>query len=184
MTFHAKRWGAALAGVLVVTMTGAPSYAGASSSGDAKVSAAVRAAAAESSKITFWITFTGKANLGTAASLKVKAQRGAAVRQAKVDTANSTQAGVRQLLDSAGADYKTYWISNRIKVTGDSKLLDALSARPEVAGIEEDKTIKLPEPKVETSTGPNAVEWGIDRINAPRVWNELGSRGEASSSPT
>jgi subtilisin family serine protease len=164
--------------VVALALIGNPTYAAAPSTGDAKVSAAVRAAAEGSSKITFWVTFTGKANLSTAATMKNKADRGAEVRRLKMETAASTQATVRGLLDSAGADYKPYWISNRIKVTGESKLLDTLAARPEVASIEEDKTIKVPDPIVETTTGPNAVEWGIDRINAPRVWNELGTRGD------
>jgi subtilisin family serine protease len=178
MTSLAKRWGAFLVGVLVLGLVGNPTYAAGSSTGDAKVAAAVRAAASANSKITFWVTFTGKANLSSAATLKSKADRGAEVRRIKMETAASTQSGVRQLLASAGADFKPYWISNRIKVTGDAKLLDVLAARSEVAGIEEDKSIKLPSPIIETTTGPNAVEWGIDRINAPRVWNELGTRGE------
>lgn len=179
MTSQAKRWGSALVGaVLVLAMAGNPSHAAGSSTGDAKVSAAVRAAAEGNAKITFWVTFTGKANLSSVATLKAKADRSAEVRRLKMQTAAGTQAGVRQLLDSAGADYKTFWISNRIKVTGDPKLLDALAARPEVAAIEEDKTIALPKPIIEAQTGPNAVEWGIDRINAPRVWNELGTRGD------
>jgi subtilisin family serine protease len=177
MTSLAKRWGILLVGVLVATMAGAPTYA-AAPAGSAKVSDAVRAAAEASSKITFWVTFTSRANLSSVANLKVKAQRSAEVRRLKMDTAATSQAGVRQLLDSAGADYKTFWISNRIKVTGDAKLVDILAARPEVASIEELKTYTLPTPVVETTTGPNAVEWGIDRINAPQVWSQFNARGE------
>ncbi len=181
MTLHLarSRWGAVLIGVLAATLAGTPVSAAPSTTGD-KVSAQVRAAAEQNAKITFWVTFNAKASLSAAAAKGTKAERGAAVRAAKIDTANSSQAGVRQLLDSAGADYKWFWISNRIQVTGASKLLDLIAARPEVARIEEDKSIKLPEPKVEQNGLPtiNAVEWGLDRIGAPRVWNELGTRGE------
>lgn len=173
-----SRWGAVLIGVLAATMAGSPTYAVAPSTGDQKVSAAVRAAASASDKITFWVTFHAKADLSSATTKRAKADKAAEVRRLKLATATTSQAGVRHLLESAGADYKPYWISNRIKVTGSSKLLDALASRDEVAAIEEDKTVKLPEPIVEATSGPNAVEWGIDRINAPRVWNELGTRGE------
>ncbi|WP_246002324.1 S8 family serine peptidase [Allorhizocola rhizosphaerae] len=165
--------------MLAATLAGSPVTAVPSATED-KVSAQVRSAAGQSDKITFWVTFHAKASLSVAAAKATKAERGASVRAAKVETANSSQAQVRKLLDSAGADYKWFWISNRIKVTGASKLVDIIAARPEVAKIEEDKSIKLPEPKKEPTGIPsiNGVEWGVDRIGAPRVWNELGTRGE------
>jgi subtilisin family serine protease len=160
-------------------MAGSPTYAAAPSTGEDKVSAAVRAAASASDKITFWVTFNAKAPLNLAMAKTTKAEKGAEVRRLLLDTATTSQAGVRNLLDQTDADYQSFWIANRIKVTGSSKLLDALASRTEVATIEELKTFKLPEfTPAAASVAPNAVEWGVDRINAPRVWNELGTRGE------
>lgn len=181
MTLHLarSRWGSVLIGVLAATLAITPAQAVPGTTGD-KVSAKVWAAAENSDKITFWVTFHAKASLTTAASLTSKTAKGAEVRRAKIATADTSQAGVRELLDNTGADYQTFWISNRIKVTGSPKLLDLIAARPEVAAIEEDKSIKLPEPIAEPSGVPSidGVEWGVDRIAAPRVWAELGTRGD------
>ncbi|GIH04650.1 hypothetical protein Rhe02_27170 [Rhizocola hellebori] len=165
---------------MAATMAGSPTYAAAApSTGEEKVSAAVRAAASASDKITFWVTFNAKAPLSAAAAKTTKAEKGAEVRRLLLDTATTSQAGVRNLLDNTGADYQSFWIANRIKVTGSSKLIDTLAERAEVATIEELKTYKLPDVTPGTaSVSPNMVEWGVDRINAPRVWSELGFRGE------
>lgn len=162
-----------------MTLAGTPVQAAPGIS-EEKVSAQVRAAAEQSDKITFWVTFHARAGLSAAAAKGTKAERGATVMATLQDTANTSQASVRRLLDSAGADYQPFWISNRIKVTGSSKLIDLIAARPEVARIEELKSIELPKPIVEktTSGSVDAVEWGVDRVGAPQVWSEYGSRGE------
>ncbi|WP_346742770.1 S8 family serine peptidase [Spongiactinospora sp. TRM90649] len=68
-------------------------------------------------------------------------------------------------------------------MTGDAKLAAEIAALPEVTSIEPDTAAEPPKPlpgrthpRVKTKAA--AAEWNIDRINAPRVWNELGSRGE------
>jgi subtilisin family serine protease len=159
-----------------------PSWAGTSNTTGDKVSAPVRAAAAQTDKITFWVEFGAEANLATARTMTNKAAKGAEVRRAKLATATASQANVRRLLDSAGADYQTFWMINRIKVTGQSKLLDTLAAQPEVSKISELKTYKIPDPIVNATgtsgTGVDTVEWGVDRIRAPQVWSQFGTRGE------
>jgi subtilisin family serine protease len=174
-----SRWGSALTGALALALVAStpPAYS-APSTTDGKVAAAVRAAAEKSEKITFWVTFSAKAVLSSAAAKATKADKGAEVRRLKMDTAASSQAGVRQLLDSAGADYKPFWISNRILVTGAPKLLDLLAARAEVATIEAQRSIDIPQPTVEPASAPSAVEWGIANIQANSVWSEFGVRGE------
>jgi len=142
------------------------------------VSAAVRAAAKQRDKITFWVVFKAKANLSSARAMTTKAAKGAEVRRAKLETATASQAQVRRLLDGAGADYQSFWISNSIEVTGQSRLLDPIAARPEVASIEETRTYEIPTPIVEPTADPQAVAWGVDRIGAPQVWSQFGARGE------
>ncbi len=167
-----------LTGVIALALLGSPPAAHSAPSTDGKVAAAVRAAAEKSEKVTFWVTFHAKASLAGAAAKGTKAEKGAEVRRSKMETANVSQAGVRQLLDSAGADYRPFWISNRIHVTGDAKLIDLIASRAEVASIEEQKSITLPEPTVSPTEEPNATEWGLDNIGAPAVWSTLGTRGE------
>ncbi|HEX6684670.1 MAG TPA: S8 family serine peptidase [Candidatus Limnocylindrales bacterium] len=177
---HRSRWGSVLIGLLAVTLATNPVWAGAANTTGDKVSPAVRTAAEQSEKITFWVVFGARTNLAAAQGLTAKAAKGAEVRRAKLATANSSQAEVRKLLDSAGADYQTFWISNRIKVTGQAKLLDTLAARPEVTSIEPLASIKMPEPQFKPADDASvqAVEWGIDRIGAPQAWSQFGARGQ------
>ncbi|MGH3662604.1 MAG: carboxypeptidase regulatory-like domain-containing protein, partial [Micromonosporaceae bacterium] len=101
------------------------------------------------------------------------------VRDAKRRHAATTQAGLKNLLDKNHAEYTSYWIDNSLYVTGDSELLTKIAKRPEVDRVEADEAIMLPEPlKTDREAAVNGVEWNIDRVNAPRVWNELGVRGE------
>jgi subtilisin family serine protease len=166
---------------LAVTLAANPTGAVATNTTGDKVSAPVRAAAEQSDKITFWVEFGAQANLSAARSMTTKAAKAAEVRRAKLATATASQANVVKLLDSAGADYQTFWLLNRIMVTGQSKLLDTIAAYPEVAKISELRTYKLPDNEIgaaSAGSGVNAVEWGVDRIRAPQVWSQFGTRGE------
>ncbi|HZM74428.1 MAG TPA: carboxypeptidase regulatory-like domain-containing protein [Candidatus Limnocylindrales bacterium] len=102
------------------------------------------------------------------------------VYRSLTQTATESQRGIRAALDKLGVAYEAYWISNALRVTGDRAVLDALAARDDVASIEPVRQYPLITPTVSPDTGPaiNAVEWGINNIQAPRVWNELGVRGE------
>lgn len=83
------------------------------------------------------------------------------------------------VLAKAGADYKPYWIVNAIWANGDGALVNELSALPEVRRIAADRSIALPEPiPAPEESQVNAVEWNIDRINAPAVWSTFGDTGE------
>ncbi|HEX6872707.1 MAG TPA: S8 family serine peptidase [Micromonosporaceae bacterium] len=145
----------------------------------AKVDGSLLAAAQSDVKVTFWVEFAAEADLSGAAALPTKAERGGAVREALIATATSSQADVKAILDSSDADYQSFWVSNSIKVTGSSTLMEQLAAQPEVTAIEPETALPLPQPVVEPASlaTVNAVEWNIARINAPQVWSEFG-RGE------
>lgn len=144
-----------------------------------KVDSAVRAEVAAEDKSTFWVVLGEQADLSAARAEKDKDAKAAAVYRAKTESARSSQTGLRRLLDTHKVDYTTFWISNTVKVTGDAKLLGEIAGRTDVIRVEEDKPIALPKPTTgQRLAEVNAVEWNIDRVNAPRVWNELGSRGE------
>lgn len=102
------------------------------------------------------------------------------VYRSLTQTAAESQRGIRAALDKSGVSYEAYWISNALRVTGGRAVLDSLAARDDVASVEPVRSYPLIMPTVSPDTGPavNAVEWGISNIEAPRVWNELGVRGE------
>ncbi len=186
------RWRTTLVGILagvalplapIVPALAAPG--GAANSGtaravSAKVDAAVRAEVTADGKSTFWVVLAKEASLEAANTKTDKAAKGAEVYRAKTELAASSQAGLRKLLDSRKVDYTSFWISNTIQVTGDAKLLGEIATRSEVASVHADTPITLPKPitGAKRLAEVNGVEWNIDRINAPKVWNELAVRGE------
>ncbi|MEH0985449.1 S8 family serine peptidase [Micromonospora sp. CPCC 205556] len=130
-------------------------------------------------EVTFWLEFNRDADLHVAAQVATKTEKATAVYEAKQQQATASQADVVKLLDSAGVDYTSFWIDNSMQVVGGHEIAGKLAERPEVARITADDEIKIDEPIAgENEPTVDAIEWNVDRINAPRVWNELGVRGE------
>ncbi|MBO1335305.1 S8 family serine peptidase [Streptomyces sp. VRA16 Mangrove soil] len=145
-----------------------------------KADGAVRQHLASDDRATFWVRLDSEADTSDARKAKSKTAKGRAVYRDKTAHADQTQAGLKALLKKAGAHYSSYWVTNTIKVTGADKALAAkIAARPEVAALEADTPLTLPDelPATEQPT-VDGVEWGVDRINAPKVWDELGDRGD------
>jgi serine protease AprX len=92
----------------------------------------------------------------------------AALRQ----TADASQASVRAQLDALGAKYRAYWIVNLLAVEGDQRVLDAMTARADVAAIESDRAfaVALESPAGSASRAPASIEWNISQVNAPLLW--------------
>ncbi|MEV5602515.1 S8 family serine peptidase [Streptomyces sp. NPDC052299] len=128
---------------------------------------------------TFWVRLGSQADTSAAKKQKTRTGRDKALIAAKKKHAASTQAGIEALVKKAGAHATSYWISNTLKVTGDKALAQKIAARPEVTAIEPDRLFQLPEEfPAEQEPEVNGVEWNVDSIGAPRVWDELGVRGD------
>ncbi|MEO5559435.1 MAG: S8 family serine peptidase [Dokdonella sp.] len=100
-------------------------------------------------------------------------------RRALVDAlrarAETQQANVREWLDARGVTYRAYWISNLLWARVSAADLAALASRDDLKTIESNPHIALHFAPVEKSAQmlPNQVEsvsWGVDMIQAPRVW--------------
>jgi subtilisin family serine protease len=121
----------------------------------------------------------GEADLAPAADIADRAEQGRFVYERLTGHARASQAKLRGLLDRARASYESYWIANVIRVTGDDRLLHEITALPEVAQVTADRLYRLPEPSPgEAEQRTAAVEWGIDRIRAPQVWDTFGVTGQ------
>ncbi|PZG56641.1 peptidase [Spongiactinospora gelatinilytica] len=135
-------------------------------------------------KASYLVRLKGEASLATARTATTKAAKAQAVHDAKSAHANKSQAGLRRLLTERKAEHTPFWIVNAVKVTADAKLTSEIAALPEVAAIDPIDEIEMPEPKPGKAQprvkgkAANAVEWNIDRVKAPQVWNELNNRGE------
>jgi subtilisin family serine protease len=117
------------------------------------------------------------------ADIRALPQRSRRARQqAVIDslhaTADQTQVGIKAFLERRRAVGKVtrvtpFWIFNGLAVTATPAVIDELAARPDVVSVTPDATIPAP------SFAPAATtpEWGVDRVNAPALW-DLGYRGQ------
>ncbi|MEV1171492.1 S8 family serine peptidase [Nonomuraea sp. NPDC049784] len=174
-----RPWRAVLIGTaLALLATQTPAFAQAPPESN-KIDQAVQADLSADDKATFWVRLKDKADLRSARTAKAKADKGRQVYRLKTETAAASQANVRKLLKSAHADFTPFWIVNTIRVTGDAGLAAEIAKLPEVAAITPDRIVESPEPKPGVAQAKaGSVEWNIDRVNAPKVWDELGDRGE------
>ncbi|TDD22977.1 S8 family serine peptidase [Nonomuraea diastatica] len=178
---HTPRWRAILTGIVTAAGLLVPQAAEAAPDPGKinKIDTVVQAQLEQDDKATFWVRMKGSADLSGARRAETKDAKAEQVVKAKTERATTSQAGLRKLLDSQHAAYTPYWIVNAVQVTADEKLAAEIAKLPEVDRIDPIRTVAIPKPtpgKAEARV--NAVEWNIDRVNAPRVWNELGNRGE------
>ncbi|WP_068921511.1 S8 family serine peptidase [Planobispora rosea] len=144
-----------------------------------KIDKAVLADLAADDKATFWVRMKNGADLSAAREATTKDEKAKRVYRAKTEVAASSQAGLRKLLAAESAGFTPFWIVNAVRVTGDAKLAAEIAKLPEVERVEPTRLAAVPEPQPgKEAARVDAVEWNIDRVNAPRVWDELGSRGE------
>ncbi|MFD3539054.1 S8 family serine peptidase [Streptomyces sp. NPDC058662] len=145
-----------------------------------KIERELRAQFDGSSKAVFWVYLDSAADLTAAAKQPTRAAKAETVLRTKKDHAARSQAEVVKALRGANAEYTSYWIVNAVRVVGGDKLAGALAQRPEVSRIAADDKVDLPKPADGTreKAAADAVEWNIDRIKAPQVWDQIGVRGE------
>jgi serine protease AprX len=127
-------------------------------------------------EVEFLVVLQEQADLGQIDAQVSKAEKGTVVYKLLTAAALSSQPAVITELVEAGADYRPYWISNMIWVRGDRALVEALAHRPDVARIFANPAVKLDLVTMplqgKTVGGDSAVEWNIDLVDAPEVWQE------------
>ncbi|MEO3929287.1 S8 family serine peptidase [Micromonosporaceae bacterium B7E4] len=117
----------------------------------------------------------------------------AAVVAALRKTAEESQRPILEQLRKQGSEVlNTYWLANLILVRSPKETVTALTANRSVSRVYQVETLHVPEPEPEREPAPapesdsagdvgvNTVEdrtWGIDKIGAHRVWDELGIDG-------
>lgn len=122
-----------------------------------------------------------QAEVNSAKYLKTKAEKGQFVFNQLQQTALHTQSNVLDLLSHRKVTYIPFYIVNCIWAVGDLDLMKELAELPEVAFIMENELMMMEQPlevtmNTDSKNGEN-IEWGIERIKAPEVW-ELGYRGQ------
>ncbi len=118
----------------------------------------------------FFIWMTQKANLAEAYSLPSKEARGVFVFNTLRQTAESSQKAVLDYLSQAGLTYQSFYIANKIYVSGGTEsLVLQLAARSDIAKITANHQFQLEEPFV-ILNAPEAVGSNVTFINADDVW--------------
>lgn len=148
--------------------------------GQDKIASDLRAQFTATGSTAFFVVLRDQADLSGAAQLGTKAAKGQFVFDQLNATATRTQAGLRALLDARGIPYKSYFVRNMILVAGDQNLANELAARSDVASVEVNTWYKSAMPTLESPVdhnSPNAIEPGVNYIQAPAVW-ALGFTGQ------
>lgn len=169
------------AGALASPSLGTAAPLAAASSEQSKIEPALAAALANGSS-EFWVRFAARADFSAAVAMTDWNARGQAVYDVLNETADASQAAVRRYLDSQGVTYQAFWAVNAIHLaSGSASLAARLTTFTEVSALTLSKEISLVEPiapPVAVPNGPDAVEWGVQNIQADDVWSQFGVRGE------
>jgi serine protease AprX len=148
--------------------------AGLPASGPAsKIELAVLQDTAGGKSAPFIVLMADQADVSAGYGMRDQDARGWYVYNTLTAHARRTQAGIRAALDAQGVSYQSFWAANMLVVNGDRPLVDALAARSDVGKIEADRPFKGVNGAVGATGGgnaPEAIEWGVQRVNAPAVW--------------
>lgn len=130
-------------------------------------------------EVDFIVVLNEKADLSFSNALKTKAAKSQYVFAKLRRVANQSQEAVVELLKKKKVAYNPFFIVNAIAAKGDLALIEALAELKEVAEIIPDPWVKMEEPiqSIDPIRLREGIEWGIQKINADKVW-DLGFRGE------
>jgi len=106
-------------------------------------------------------------------SFETRADRLTALSLVLKEHASSTQQNVLDFLSSKpSVDVTSFWINNQVFVrNADLELVEALGQFAEIDEIIEEEFFEIDVP-IESREGsqPSAIEWGIQKIEAPKAW--------------
>ncbi len=132
-------------------------------------------------KAEFFVVMMEQADLTPAENLMTKEEKGQYVFDTLTRTADKSQAGVKSWLSARGCGFTPFWISNKILVTGDLALVNALAERKDVREVILNHTFQAIDPKENNDAydapAGRAVEWNVQQIRADDVWSTWGVDG-------
>ncbi|WP_338848146.1 S8 family serine peptidase [Massilia sp. W12] len=91
------------------------------------------------------------------------------------NTHGQAQKDVLAWLEKNDIEHKSFWINNTIYVKADKSVLEELAERDDVVFIYGNPTLQkkrplLPDNNAQALATLAGVEWGVNKINAPKVW--------------
>ncbi|SDE36231.1 S8 family serine peptidase [Glycomyces harbinensis] len=135
-----------------------------------------------------WLLFAGAPDYTSAFAADAKTDKGTAAVAAAKAFAETSQAEVAATLEESGVAYESFWGASAIKVEGGDDLVADLVAFDEIEAILPAPEVERVEPITPGDKGGDefqtwdavqtaAVEWGVEEVGAPDVW-EQGFTGE------
>ena len=147
-----------------------------------KIDTALKQALKQNAEVDFLVLMHAQADVSEANFLQSKNAKGAYVFNELKKVAEESQRAVRQLLESEGVAYQSFYIVNAIHAQGNERLIEQIARLSSVASIQNNPSIMMEEPMSNEGMEDeiderNTVEWGVDKINAPAVWS-MGFTGQ------
>ncbi|WP_170177794.1 S8 family serine peptidase [Thermomonospora umbrina] len=177
---RSTRWAAvSLFLACALAITGTAGVAGARDT--AEMTPALERELADGGRAAFFVMLRGRAELRAASTARRHSERTAAGHRALTRAAERDQRALRRMLAAEGVRYEAFWIVNTLLVhDADRALAERIAARPEVERLVERRSARRPDtvPTGDVGTTDAGPEWNVAHIGAPRVWSELGTRGE------
>ncbi len=131
--------------------------------------------------VEYIVVMQEQADLSLVKNLSTKQEKGAFVYAQLRATAEKSQVALINLLDQAEVYYQSFFLINAAFVESKLDVLEAVASLEGVKNIHGNPLIQAEIPAQPllsgASRGGNAVEWGISKIQADKVW-DLGIRGE------
>ncbi|MCP4443101.1 MAG: S8 family serine peptidase [Aureispira sp.] len=131
--------------------------------------------AQQEGSVEFLVELKAQANTSAARTLDSKEAKGQYVFLQLKQLAKQTQGPIIQLLEQQQVDYQSYYIVNAIKTKGNNQLLEQLAKHEAIARLQSIPRSQLELPMDKTaaqgnSRAPTQIQWGVQRINAPVLW--------------
>jgi len=131
----------------------------------------------------FLIIMTEQADLSQANTIDDPIARRAFVRDQLIETAESSQAPIRAALETAGLEYRPFYLINMIRVEGHHRRMAEFANLPGVARVMLNPNV-APYPASsfspgygDPSDGGQGVGWNIAQVRADEVW-KMGITGQ------
>jgi subtilisin family serine protease len=166
------------AGITIVLFALGPAAAGQPRTVSAsanKIAPEVMADTADGKSASVIILLADQADVSAGYGMRDQDARGWFVYNTLSQHAARTQRGIRNLLNSRGITYQSFWVVNMIVANADRTLVETLAVRPDVARVDSNRSTRwIEDPSIAnfgvTAGNPSTVEWGVQNVNAPQVW--------------
>lgn len=147
-----------------------------------KADASVLNSLAAQASTEFLVVLDEEVDLSAAANFTDRVMRIQYVVDRLKQRANESQAPLRTWLEANGVEHHAYWVANMIHVKANAHIARTLAARLEVKRLAANlRASPLPDQNPSRPTHDAfrltsnlqaiaAIEWGVDKINAPPLW--------------